>query len=138
MKTSLLTRCVQVHRALAHPARLRILAMLRDGELCVCQITAVLGLAPSTVSAHLKELRNAGLTAERRQGKWVHVGLGSRGDAPETVERVLEALAADPQVEADRRRVAEIRAIPVETLCRSTQKPGRDQRGMVTGAGRRS
>ena len=52
---------VRTHKALAHPGRLRILAMLRGGPLCVCQMTAVLKLAPSTVSAHLSELRSAGL-----------------------------------------------------------------------------
>ena len=48
-------------RALGHPARMRAAAMLRSGELCLCQITEVLKLAPSTVSAHLKELKRAGL-----------------------------------------------------------------------------
>ena len=43
----------------------------RTGELCVCQITEVLGLATSTVSAHLKELRRAGLTVERKEGRCV-------------------------------------------------------------------
>ncbi|NOZ94233.1 MAG: winged helix-turn-helix transcriptional regulator [Acidobacteria bacterium] len=118
MKHSPLTRLVQTHKALAHPARLRILAMLRGGELCVCQITAVLGLAPSTVSAHLKELRNAGLTAERKQGKWIYVGLSDDDELRETLGRVVAELAGDPLVVDDTRMVAELQRIPVETLCR--------------------
>jgi DNA-binding transcriptional ArsR family regulator len=127
MKTSPLSRSVQVHKAMAHPARLRILAMLRSGELCVCQITAVLGLAPSTVSAHLKELRNAGLTAERKEGKWVYIGPASDGETGSLIQRVLGQLEGDPTVLADARLVAELRAIPVETLCRTGFEPLRDR-----------
>jgi len=127
MKTSPLSRSVQVHKALAHPARLRILAMLRSGELCVCQITAVLGLAPSTVSAHLKELRNAGLTAERKDGKWVNIGLASDGETANLVQLVLGQLEDDPTVLADARLVAELRTIPVETLCRTGFEPVRER-----------
>ncbi len=138
MKHSPLTRLVQIHKAMAHPARLRILAMLHNGELCVCQITTVLALAPSTVSAHLKELRNAGLTAERKQGKWIYVGLAEDEELGETLGHVLAELAGDPQVSADRRLVAELRTIPVATLCRTALEPGRDRAGIVTEARRRS
>jgi ArsR family transcriptional regulator len=46
---------------MAHPVRLRVLSTLRGGELCVCRITALLGLAVSPVSAHLADLKRAGL-----------------------------------------------------------------------------
>ena len=62
MTISKLETAVTAARALGHPARLRTVAMLRSGELCVCQITEILKLAPSTVSAHLKELKQARLT----------------------------------------------------------------------------
>ena len=68
MKNSSLTQTVALARAVGNPARLRIAAMLRTGELCVCQITEVLGLAPSTVSAHLRVLRQVGITTERKFG----------------------------------------------------------------------
>ncbi len=118
MSASSLARLVQVHKALAHPARLRILAMLRAGELCVCQIVEVLGLAPSTVSSHLRELRRAGLTAERRAGRWVHVGLAAGADLAPLVSEVLERVADDPQVVADLEMVRELRRVPVADLCR--------------------
>ena len=51
-----LTATVDVLKALGHPVRLRILAMLRGGELCVCQMTAVLGLAEADARV-LRELR---------------------------------------------------------------------------------
>ncbi len=125
--SSTLPQLVLLHKALAHAARLRILAMLRHGELCVCQITTVLGLAASTVSAHLKELRNAGLTVERKEGKWVKISL-TGGEIPGTaLETVLDRLVEDPRIIADDQLVAELRNIPVETLCRSGLEAARDQ-----------
>lgn len=53
MTTDTLRPLVDNLKILAHPARLRILVLLRSGELCVCEVAAVLGLAPSTVSEHL-------------------------------------------------------------------------------------
>src|SRR4030042_1452469 len=61
--TKPLSRPVDVLKALAHPVRLRILAMLRGGELCLCQMRAVLDLAASPLSPHLADLTRAGLVA---------------------------------------------------------------------------
>ena len=49
-----------ITKALSDPNRVRILLALRDGELCVCQITELFGFAPSTVSKHLSILHGAG------------------------------------------------------------------------------
>ena len=112
------------NRALGHPARMRIVAMLRTGELCVCQVTAVLVLAPSTVSAHLAELKRAGLVRERRDGRWVHYAIADSLEehVPEGMWRDLEA---DPQVQADAAQVRTLRAYPVEELCRVDLDVGR-------------
>ena len=109
---------VAAARALGHPARLRTIAMLRSGELCVCQITEVLKLAPSTVSAHLKDLKQAGLVSERKDGKWVYFDLIDDEDTGSWTEAALSGLVHDPQIEADERLVAELRGLPVEDLCR--------------------
>jgi len=77
-------------------------------------------LAPSTVSAHLKELRNAGLTVERKEGKWVKVGLARRSESVSTAPGpTLDRLLGDSRVAADDHLVAELRGIPVDVLCRS-------------------
>ena len=73
--TTPLARLVQVQKAMGHPVRLRLLAMLRGGPLCVCQMTVVVKLAASTVSEHLSELRKAGLVVERKDGRWVEYRL---------------------------------------------------------------
>jgi DNA-binding transcriptional ArsR family regulator len=105
-------------KAAGHPARLRILAMLRSGSLCVCQITATLNLAASTVSAHLAELRRAGLTSEQRDGRWVRYALGSDPEVTALLEQVFALLAGDPEVASDARLVRRLRGISVEELCR--------------------
>jgi arsenate reductase/ArsR family transcriptional regulator len=114
-----LSQLVDFHKALAHPARLRILAMLRDGELCVCQITAVLALAPSTVSAHLSDLRRSGFLEEHKLGRWVHYGLAQSADTDELLRGLWLRLEHDAQVEADHTVVAALRKVPVDELCRA-------------------
>ena len=118
MKISTFESAVAAARALGHPARLRTVGMLRSGELCVCQITEVLKLAPSTVSAHLKELKQAGLVSERKDGKWVYFDLIDDEGTRSWTEAAVSGLVNDPQIEADERLVAELRKLPVEDLCR--------------------
>jgi len=62
-------------KALSEPVRLRILALLSDGEHCVCDLMAVLDLPQSTVSRHLATLRHAGWVEGRRQGLWMYYRL---------------------------------------------------------------
>jgi DNA-binding transcriptional ArsR family regulator len=113
-----LESAVAIARALGHPARLRTVALLRSGELCVCQITEILKLAPSTVSAHLKELKRAGLTVERKEGRWVHIGLAEDANLRRLIDAALSTLADDPQVVEDASFVEDLRGLPVEMLCR--------------------
>jgi DNA-binding transcriptional ArsR family regulator len=62
------SRVVKIGKALAHPARVRILVMLQEGELCGCEFTPSLCLDPSVVSRHLSTLSQAGLVSSRRDG----------------------------------------------------------------------
>lgn len=101
---------------MAHPVRLRMLAMLTTGELCVCQMTAVLDLAASTVSGHLSDLRAAGLVIERKEGKWVHYRLVEDPDISTVIRSALALLATDHQAETDATAVRQVRRIPVETV----------------------
>ncbi len=107
-------------KAAADPTRTRILKLLEGGPLCVCQVQAVLGLAPSTVSKHLTLLKSAGLVQERRDGKWIEHRLAARPGNPHA-RRVLallrRALARDPVVAADRRRLRAVTVIPRAELC---------------------
>lgn len=61
-----------IFRAFADPTRLRILNLLIEGELCVCQLCRALGEIQPKISRHLAYLRRAGLVRARREGKWMH------------------------------------------------------------------
>jgi len=119
MNPAQLPDLVQVCKALGHPARIRILAMLRTGELCACQITAVLARAPSTVSAHLAELRRAGLIMERKDGRWVHYRVTQESDTGGIGEWLWQQAQHDPQVRRDADTVSRLRSVPAEALCRA-------------------
>jgi DNA-binding transcriptional ArsR family regulator len=123
--SSTLSTVVDLGKALAHPARLRILAMLRGGSLCVCQITAVLGLAASTVSGHLLDLRRGGLVTEDKQGKWVHYRLTGDPQILDVLQPALSLFEQDERIRRDRKLVAEVRRVPLESFCRVGFKPGR-------------
>jgi DNA-binding transcriptional ArsR family regulator len=108
---------VDAAKALAHPGRLRMLAMLRGGDLCVCQMTAVLELAASTVSSHLSDLRRAGLVTERKSGKWVHYHLVDAGPLADLVRQALRLVDEDDRLDRDAHVVGGLRQVPLETLC---------------------
>ncbi len=107
-----------ITKALSDENRLRILLALRGRELCVCQITAFLDLAPSTTSKHLAVLRQARLIDSRKHGKWVYYALQEADAAhgnPKVVaqavaalEWVLNALADHPSILADEERMRHI------------------------------
>jgi ArsR family transcriptional regulator len=84
--TTRLTHIEALFKALADVTRLRILALLVGGEICVCQIHGALKVPQPTVSRHLAYLRRSGLVATRREGLWVHYRLASLDD---TVLRML-------------------------------------------------
>ena len=61
-----------VFKALADKNRIRILKMLEKKSLCVCEITAIPGLAVSTTSKHLSILKETRLILEQKEGKWAN------------------------------------------------------------------
>jgi ArsR family transcriptional regulator len=62
-------------RAFSDPTRLRILNLLKTGELCVCDLVRVIDVPQPKISRHLAYLRKAGLVTARRDGQWMHYKL---------------------------------------------------------------
>lgn len=83
----------QLLRALADPLRLQVIEALGHGERCVCDLTTDLGLAQSKLSFHLKVLKEAGLLADRQEGRWIYYRL--RREALDELRSWLAALSAD-------------------------------------------
>lgn len=110
MTTDTLRPLVGTLKALAHPVRLRILALLRGGELCVCEVAEVLGLAPSTVSEHLTALRRSGVVREWKVGRWVHVALSDEDSARPMLEALWPLMAdAEAELAVDRAQAMALR-----------------------------
>jgi len=94
--------------------------MLRDGELCVCQIIEALGLAPSTVSKHMAILRQAGLVEARKAGQWMYYRLADESTdktASGALGWLLANLADDLSIQADQGRLHGIAALDKRELC---------------------
>ena len=95
-------------KALADTTRLRILGLLLDGEVCVCNIHESLALPQPKVSRHLAYLRRAGLVDARKDGLWVHYTLARMADPvmQALLDSVGHAIGHLDAGERDRRRLA--------------------------------
>mgnify|MGYP001226967293 CR=1 FL=1 len=123
----------QVFAAVADRTRLRILHLLRGGELCVCDLVDVLRLPQPKVSRHLATLKSAGLVSVRVDQNWRHYRLSA--PASELHRRVLECVGCCcttvPELQRDADRLASkglccAPAAPVSLTVRKNQsKPAK-------------
>jgi ArsR family transcriptional regulator, arsenate/arsenite/antimonite-responsive transcriptional repressor len=113
---------INIVKALGDENRVRALVALRDGELCVCQIIELLGLAPSTVSKHMSILKQAGLVWAEKKGRWVYYRLPGDDEtsrlAADAVSFVLDAVSKDPVTLKDDERLRAVLQAHPHDLCR--------------------
>jgi DNA-binding transcriptional ArsR family regulator len=112
---------IAITKALSDLSRVRMLCALRGGELCVCQLIELLGLAPSTVSKHLSILSQAELIESRKEGRWVFYRLPGKGGldvAKRLTNETFRALADSDSIRDDDARLKVIRETDLEALCR--------------------
>ncbi|MCF7822600.1 MAG: metalloregulator ArsR/SmtB family transcription factor [Candidatus Marinimicrobia bacterium] len=99
-----------LYKALSDQNRLRILMMLKDKPMCVCEIVNVLQLANSTVSKHLSILRNVDLIMDEKDGRWVNYRL-AQSDESDLIDNVMSQLNSlfigDETINKDRQAVRE-------------------------------
>ena len=98
----------RIGKAIASPVRIRALQALRTREFCLCELTSLFGMAPSTLSKHMSLLLDAGLVKSRRDGKWTYYSLPDKsGDAATETLALVELLAeTDPAIREDAERIA--------------------------------
>jgi DNA-binding transcriptional ArsR family regulator len=117
---------MNITKALADENRVRTLLALRQGELCVCQITELFGLAPSTVSKHLSILFQARLVESRKDGRWIYYQLPGKSadvEVREAIDWVEKSLAESPRALEDSKKLKVILKQDPTALCkRQTQK----------------
>jgi ArsR family transcriptional regulator len=116
---------LDITKALADGNRLRVLMALAGGELCVCQIVALLRLAPSTTSKHMAILRQARLVESRKEGRWMYYRLPER-DSPKAVKDavawVRRHLADSAQIVRDEKELQRILSMDPEEICKGQCK----------------
>jgi ArsR family transcriptional regulator len=99
-----------VFKALSDPTRIRVLLLLRDRDLCVCEIMYVLGMEQSRISHQMRILRQAGLVEDLREGRWINYRIAP---AARPLLEVLFAgslrdrVEAAPETAADARKLEE-------------------------------
>ncbi len=110
---------LNITKALSDENRVRALMMLVEGELCVCQIIEMLGLAPSTVSKHMSILRQAGLVETRKDGRWIYYRLANR--KAQTVRGILDWLQRhlknDKKILVDVKQLRRMQKMSKDELC---------------------
>ena len=102
---------LRIFKALSDKNRMRIMKMLEVKPMCVCEITAVLNLAPSTVSKHLSLLHEAELIEDRKEGRWVNYSLPSKSQihfVSEMMKLLRRSLKDDPEVVADMEKAKKV------------------------------
>lgn len=80
-------------KAVADLNRLKILACLKKGEVCVCDFTDVLGISQPAVSQHLRKLKEAGIIKERKVGTWKHYRISE--EQTELMQGILAQIEVD-------------------------------------------
>ncbi len=113
---------ITICKALSDPGRVRALLALRNGELCVCQIIELLGLAPSTVSKHMSILKQAGLVLSRKEERWIYYRLieekqGSKVTS-NTMKWVYQMLENDKEISRDAKALSRITQEDLLKLCK--------------------
>jgi ArsR family transcriptional regulator, arsenate/arsenite/antimonite-responsive transcriptional repressor len=97
---------VAIAKALGDPIRIRIVAALRNGELCVCELVDSLDISQSSLSSHLQICRQVGLLTTRKESRWIYYSLSTRY-AP-LIERIfseLQTVGRDEQLLRDAKRL---------------------------------
>lgn len=101
---------VALLKAAAEPTRLRILMLLRPGELNVKDLTRILGQSQPRISRHLKLLAEAGLVERLADGSWAYYRLAERGTAGTLAGHILDTVSpGDSTLERDRKRLAAVK-----------------------------
>lgn len=109
-----------ITRALSDENRVRALLALGDQEVCVCQLIELLQLAPSTVSKHMSVLKQTGLVAGQKKGRWMYYRLPGKAASRivrQALSWVRQAVSEDPRIRMDAGRMKKILGANRNILC---------------------
>ena len=116
-----MNKVVEILKSLSEPTRLRALMAVANGEICLCQITKLLKLAPSTISKHMSILKHAGLVKSRKEGRWIFYSITEDIDKNEDkyiAYTTIQRLRKDNEIIKDITNINRILRIEKEILCK--------------------
>ena len=104
----------QFFQALGDITRLRLLNLMGEQEVCVCYFVEILGVPQPKISRHLAYLRNAGIVAARREGKWMHyrIVMPPHVGASQVLRQTLDSLKEEKAMQADSARLTKVCCSP--------------------------
>ena len=114
-------KLTNIIKSLSDETRLRVIKLLEERELCVCELIQVLDMSQPRISRHLRVLKNAGLVDDRREGKWVYYSL-CNGTDNEEIKAILKTIAVlgndNPAVKKDKKNLKKaVRLSETEGTC---------------------
>lgn len=115
---------IDLFKALSDETRLRIMVLLSEKELCVCQLEAALALPQVKISRHLAVLRYSGLVKDRRDGLWVYYSLTKPKNKVEEslFECFKECLRKEPTLKTDLTNMKKCITQPLEFVVDMAKK----------------
>lgn len=104
--------------ALADRTRLRLLNLMRHGEVCVCFFAETIGTNNPKISRHLAYLKRANLVTSRREGKWMHYKINTPADplAANVFSSTMDLLTSDAEMVTDLERLSEVCCSPGQPI----------------------
>ncbi|BAI81129.1 transcriptional regulator, AsrR family [Deferribacter desulfuricans SSM1] len=98
----------EIFKSLGEINRLRIALLLSERPMCVCEINEVLHIALSTISAHLKHLKYAGIIVDEKEGRWITYRLSENPFIQKLIKDIKEELKDDEQFLSDKEKASNV------------------------------
>ena len=106
-------------KALSDRNRLRVVGVLmKEKELCACQITELLGIKGASASRHLSLLVRAGILKSRKEGRWIFFSINNDKFSDAVLSCIKPKLLKSEEFKHDRKTIKEILASDIENICR--------------------
>jgi ArsR family transcriptional regulator len=115
----------RLFQSLGDPTRLRLLSLMADQEVCVCYLAEILDSPQPKISRHLAYLRDAGLVAARRDGKWMHYRIvtPAHPGAAQILRQTLDWLRQEASMRTDRTRLRKASCSPARFSLEGAPRP---------------
>ncbi len=118
---------IEIFKVLSEPNRVRILMMLLQKPLCVCEITSVLQLSTATVSSHLSYLRNTGFIEDEKDGKWINYRISQNIIDPiikSNLDSLPEWFSNEKEIQEDFRKIKNIDRYHILCIAKPDDRSG--------------